>query len=1072
VPLRVPFPVTLVERRLTAILFLHGFCAVGAFVAGRSARDALFLAQLGSQALAWMYIASAAAVALFGLGYSAFAANVRPDRATVVSSLAFALLFAASWLAERTGRPWVYAALYVHVEVMGALSVLQFWTLANELFNPREARRLYGLVGAGGIISNLIVGLATVQVARAFGASAVLVLCVALMLGCVVSALLAGSAGRHRLAARPGQERTSAGTLAAAPRHFSTSGHLRLVALLTLVTFLAVTIIDFEFKVAASASVKKDELAVYFGYFYVVVGGLAVVLQLFGTRRLLDRVGVIGSLAILPVILGAGSLLVAVFQQLWAAAITKGADTLFRYSINDATTQILYLPVPARWRASSKAFIDGVVKPFAIASAGLLLLAYRWWLPRNPFHVALPCAALCAAWVAVVLGLRSRYVRTLQDNLRKRHPDVDFARYRVEDGSTSRVLMRALESGDPRQVLNSLELLPQLHNVHLEDRVEPLLDHESATIRVAALNYYARRPTIRHANSIFRRLDDPDPAVRAAAIATFCLLGRDKSVGTIRSYLDDADPRIRGAALTGMIRYGGLDGIISAADALKQLINHSNPLMRQHAAKVLKDIAVSNFYQPVLQLMGDPDRAVRREAISAAGELRSPELIMPLIQRTRSSESGREAVEALCAYGPTIAPTVGKALANRFEDPQVRRGAVRVLGRIGGTAATNVVFSHLGEPDDELRTAVYHCLAKIARTQRVGLSERKALQRALDQELILAYRFLSHSETLDLGSGPPGDASRFGLEAAQALLSSALAEKMALAQRRLFLLLMVLYPNADMERIEADLRDGVAIAAPRRRANAVELLDNLLDRETKRRLLPLVEDVPNVEKLAAVAELLPPRRATRDETIEALCRDETAWLRACALNYAAHFNWALVPPLALELTRDPSPIVREVAVLSTHRASPEAGAVYNASQRTQMLSTLEKVLLLKSIDLFSKVAGEALAQVALISVEESRESGEVIFSEGEQGDALYLVTEGKVRLYRDDKLLMELGERECFGEMALLDSAPRTATVIALNAVNLLKIDRDEFQEILTDKPEVALGIIRVLSSRLRNATG
>jgi CRP/FNR family cyclic AMP-dependent transcriptional regulator len=137
-----------------------------------------------------------------------------------------------------------------------------------------------------------------------------------------------------------------------------------------------------------------------------------------------------------------------------------------------------------------------------------------------------------------------------------------------------------------------------------------------------------------------------------------------------------------------------------------------------------------------------------------------------------------------------------------------------------------------------------------------------------------------------------------------------------------------------------------------------------------------------------------------------------------------------------------------------------------------MLSTLEKVLFLKSIDLFSQIPGEDLAQVALIAVEEPRESGEVIFSEGEPGDALYLVIDGKVRVHREEKLLAELAERECFGEMALLDSALRTETVTALNDTNLLKIARDEFHEILAEKPEIAIGIIKVLSRRLRNAAG
>jgi CRP-like cAMP-binding protein len=135
-----------------------------------------------------------------------------------------------------------------------------------------------------------------------------------------------------------------------------------------------------------------------------------------------------------------------------------------------------------------------------------------------------------------------------------------------------------------------------------------------------------------------------------------------------------------------------------------------------------------------------------------------------------------------------------------------------------------------------------------------------------------------------------------------------------------------------------------------------------------------------------------------------------------------------------------------------------------------MLSTVEKVLFLKSIDLFSQMPGENLAQIALIATEESREPGEEIFLEGEFGDALYLVLTGKVSVHHQDRTIAELGERECFGEMAILDTAPRSATVTALEHTNLLKIPREDFQQVMAEKPEIALGIIRVLSRRLRTA--
>src|SRR5262249_12832267 len=135
-----------------------------------------------------------------------------------------------------------------------------------------------------------------------------------------------------------------------------------------------------------------------------------------------------------------------------------------------------------------------------------------------------------------------------------------------------------------------------------------------------------------------------------------------------------------------------------------------------------------------------------------------------------------------------------------------------------------------------------------------------------------------------------------------------------------------------------------------------------------------------------------------------------------------------------------------------------------------MLSTVEKVLFLKSIDLFSQIPGEDLAQIALIATEESREPNEEIFAEGESGDALYLVLDGKVRVLRQERVIAELGERECFGEMAILDAAPRSASVTALSDTNLLKISREDFREIMAEKPEIANGIIKVLSQRLRSA--
>lgn len=136
-----------------------------------------------------------------------------------------------------------------------------------------------------------------------------------------------------------------------------------------------------------------------------------------------------------------------------------------------------------------------------------------------------------------------------------------------------------------------------------------------------------------------------------------------------------------------------------------------------------------------------------------------------------------------------------------------------------------------------------------------------------------------------------------------------------------------------------------------------------------------------------------------------------------------------------------------------------------------MISTVEKVLFLKSIDLFSQIPGEDLARVALIASEVDFDRGDTLMSEGEIGDSMYLILEGQVEVTKGGLGVTELGRRECVGEMAILDSEPRSATVQATAPTQALKLEREDFYELLYERMDIARGIIKVLCRRLRETT-
>lgn len=133
-----------------------------------------------------------------------------------------------------------------------------------------------------------------------------------------------------------------------------------------------------------------------------------------------------------------------------------------------------------------------------------------------------------------------------------------------------------------------------------------------------------------------------------------------------------------------------------------------------------------------------------------------------------------------------------------------------------------------------------------------------------------------------------------------------------------------------------------------------------------------------------------------------------------------------------------------------------------------MLLTIERVALLKTVDIFAETPDHILASVARIIEEVELAPGETFIEEGQPGECLYIVIEGDVRVHRNENTISFIGPGETVGELALLDPEVRVASVTAVNDAFLFRIDREPFDEVMADRPEIAQGIIRVLTRRLR----
>ena len=133
-------------------------------------------------------------------------------------------------------------------------------------------------------------------------------------------------------------------------------------------------------------------------------------------------------------------------------------------------------------------------------------------------------------------------------------------------------------------------------------------------------------------------------------------------------------------------------------------------------------------------------------------------------------------------------------------------------------------------------------------------------------------------------------------------------------------------------------------------------------------------------------------------------------------------------------------------------------------------TTLNRILTLEKVDLFEGMPVDDLAAISAIAEERRAAAGEVLYREGDRGDAMMVIVSGRVDLLRNNQPFMELGPGESLGQVSLLDRGPRpTTAVVSSNApALLLSIGCDAFLDLVVDRPDLTRGLFVVLAKRLR----
>ena len=344
------------EVRLVLLTFSGAFVMMAFVVLSRALREAFFLDRFDASALP---LVGGAAIGLGLAGAGLFARALvgnhpRGVLRTVIAALGVSLAVLYPFVARSASM----VVLFYLLTAVGTLLLTSgFWLVVSELFVVREAKRLFGVVSAGGTLGLLVAGTSIRPLLALLAPRDLLIVLIGLL---GLSMLINEFIPRDRLVAdarEPGtRPRRGEGIRLALE-----TPHVRLIAAVILLISAASAVVDFQFKEAVQRALGSGpEMAVFFGDFYAWTGGLALVIQLLLTTRFLASAGIAWSVALVPLVVAFGSTGMLLAPGLVAATGLRGADSTLRKSIFRSVMEFLWVPVPHELRRRTKTVVDSV----------------------------------------------------------------------------------------------------------------------------------------------------------------------------------------------------------------------------------------------------------------------------------------------------------------------------------------------------------------------------------------------------------------------------------------------------------------------------------------------------------------------------------------------------------------------------------------------------------------------------------------------------------------------------------------------------------------------------------------
>ena len=1014
------------ETRLAGLVAMLFLCIQAGQGIGENAAFSLFLSSIDVDVLPVMYMGLGVVVFVASIAFSASLSRFQNSSVVINLLAGSAVLFGVEWFAIVLFRqPISYPLLWITTYGMGVVLGTLLWTTAGEVCDARQAKRLFPLFTSLGILGSVLGNLLTGVIASLIGAEG-LVLFYAVLLGIGFFLARKITGGYFKFEEDVDVSFSMLNDLRAGYDFVRNSQLFRLIAISSILYSILFFTVDFPFSERISNAYLNDAegLASFKGLFTSVTTAITFLVSLFLANRLYTRLGIVNNVLIMPITYVVAFAVFFLSFNFWGAVGAKFGQMVVLGGLASTAWNAMFNVVPADRRGQVMAFNNGVPSQIGVVLSGILIILSNRALQVQ--HVLLFGAVVALVTVFVTLKMRPAYGEALLSALRAGRVEVfsegldDFSGYK-DNPVTLQIIFKSLKDPSPVTRRLAVEMLTRVGSrLAIPDLIAGLSD-EDASVRVEAIKALIKLDAKPAVGMIVRGLDDSSDAVREQTLASLPKLEAASSPDLIQSLerlLEDSNVRVSARAAIVLLY---LKETGKAAPFISNLLESKEETMRLAALRAHQAIASGATSELkldkdlVLKVLTDPVPAVRRNAVKAASLMMDDELLIAVAQRLADED-------------PIVRENASESLRKAW--PASRNVLLQTLGGDSYGAAVSAALDAIPAGDDDilhpLKGYIQHEVAIIRHWRMLinAIPYTGQLVKLLVD--ILNYHVSSSEERLIKAVGLFGN------------------------------------PRA-MELV----RKGVVAGDASARAAALETLETLGDKRITNDVLPILDR-------GGLLQTESDQEITVEDAINVLLDHKEKRLNILALYAIAELKLREFMPLLQTMLHDDDPLMRETARDAMSRMGGTVLMKKTAKnlKTLKTLSVMDRILLLRQVPMFSGLSPDDLERIADIAEEQLFLDQSLLCREGEHGDALYVITSGKVDVItgsgKQETVLATRGVGDFVGEMAILESAPRSATLKARGSVRVLVINGNTFKTILLDRPEVAVSALRQMSKKIR----